>query len=110
MSDRNRKGDLSNPLKRLLSELHFHGYAVHHATKWIIPNTGAGFQQCTIDAAYDRYLVKIIYDSRHKRHQSVELTEMGQLAASGVVVRALKERPPQKVSEQAALLIQEIIA
>lgn len=110
MSDRNRRGRLSAPLRWLLAELHFRRTVSLHATKWVSQETGKSFQHKTIEAAYDRNLVSIIYDSRHKKRQLVELTEIGELVASSVVERSLKAAPPVGVSEAAALLIQEIIS
>jgi hypothetical protein len=110
VSDRRNRGAISRPVSKLLAQLRLHGFAELHATKWVVPQTGDGFQHKTIEAAYERYLVKIIYESKYKRKQIVELTEIGELAALGVIERAVNMGNPHQISEAAALMIQEIIA
>lgn len=107
MSDRRGRGELSKPVERLLAELSVYGSAHLRATKWVIPETGSGFQHATIEAAYERCLVSIIYESKHKRRQICQLTEIGDLAAEGVIARARIKR--RQITEAAALLIQELI-
>lgn len=110
MSDRRNRELVSKPVAKLLAQLRLYGCAELRATTWRVAASGVSFQHATIEAAYERYLVKIIHDSKYKRKQIVELTEIGELAATGVVDRMTNVPVRRGVSEESALLIQEIIA
>lgn len=101
-----RFGDMSVTMRQLLSELYAHGEAYYAATKWVVKASGVGFQQKTIDAAYDRALIKVVCESRHRTRQTIELTEIGKFAAAGLLHTASN----QPVSEAASLMITEALS
>ena len=66
----------------------------------------------TIESLYDRYLVKIIVESRHRRRHTVILTEVGQYCAKEIqreFANAESSFLPHKISEQTALFITEVV-
>lgn len=74
--------------------------------------SGKLVRQETIEALYDRYLVKIVIDSRHRKRHTAKLTEVGEFAAREIERQFLmvsRSAPPHKISEQAARFIAEVV-
>lgn len=55
------------------------------ATFWRTP-AGERIENKTIYALYDRYLVKMVLDSRHRKRTTALLTDLGEHAARGVEI------------------------
>jgi hypothetical protein len=67
--------------------------------------------KATIESLYDRYLVKIIVESRHRRRHTVKLTEVGELTAREIERQFSAPQPPgshHKISERASRFIAEV--
>ena len=64
----------------------------------------------SVEALYDRYLVKIVIDVRNKKHITVELTDIGLHAARDIQRQRDEGEQEQKLSvrEAASLFITEI--
>jgi hypothetical protein len=80
--DRAAQTDLTPSMKAALLALRRAG-ALAAATYWHTP-TGERIENQTMYALYDRYLVKMVLDSRHRRRTSALLTEIGEHAARGI--------------------------
>lgn len=87
--ERTADTDLTPPMKAALLALKRAG-AIAAATCWQTP-TGERIQNQTMYALYDRYLVKMVLDSRHRRRTTALLTEIGEHAARGVEVASADE-------------------
>lgn len=96
-------------MAKLITELALHGRAESEASKWVVRPSGATFQQKSIEAAYDRFLIRVVTESghRHRPKQWAELTEIGEFAAEGLRARRVSEQQP--VSEAASLMITEAL-
>jgi hypothetical protein len=81
---RKAQTDLTSGMKAALLALRRAG-ALAAATCWHTP-TGERIENQTIYALYDRYLVKMVLDSRHRRRTSALLTEIGEHAARGIEI------------------------
>ena len=74
------KAGLTPAMKRALRILYVEGRAIQETKFWrTAKRTGIPLE--TVIALYDRYLVMIVYESRHRRRQTAELTEIGRLVA-----------------------------
>lgn len=108
------RGDLSMPAKRALVMLLEDGFALRDTNYWRSP-TDRRIYIRTIETLYDRYLVKIVVESRHKRRHTVKLTEVGEYAARDIQREFLLAPPdepksPHGISEKTARFIVEAIA
>ena len=65
----------------------------------------------TIEALYDRYLIKIVVESRHRRRHTAMLTDIGEYAAKEIQREFLSAPPktPHGISEDAARFIVEVV-
>jgi hypothetical protein len=90
-------------MQRLVAALML-GNGHREAGSWVVPAVpDARFARQTVEAAYDRCLVKITVESRHRRRHRLELTEIGEHVARG-----LQSKSPS-ISPEASILIQEIV-
>lgn len=108
-----RRGEISRSVAKLIAHLHAHGEAHLHASRWVVVDNGAAFQHATIEAAYERHLVKIVIQSgrvRNRRKRSVELTPIGIATARGLIDE-LVSMPKNRdfITLKASLMIQEIV-
>lgn len=103
--NKNIRSDLTPSLKRALTILLEEGSAIRDHDYWRTPS-GRKLYIVTIEALYDRYLVKIVVESRHRRRHTAMLTDVGEYAAEGI----LNERDPKHISEEAALFIAEVVS
>lgn len=101
-----RYGDMTITMRLLLSELYVHGRADCVGSKFLVRGSEVRFRQETIDAAYDRALIKIVHTNHIRAKVFVELTEIGQYAAAGLLTKPNAIRP---VSEAASLMITEAL-
>lgn len=65
----------------------------------------------TIEALYDRFLIKIVVESRHKRRHTAMLTDIGEYAAKEIQreFTSAPPRTPHGISEDAARFISEVV-
>ena len=108
----NCRSDLSNPQRRGLIVLLEDESILRNAGYWIgSSRRKVGIQ--TVEALYDRYLIKIVVESRHRRKHIAMLTDVGEYAAREIQ-RQIAEVPaplaPNGISETAARFIVEIVA
>lgn len=107
----NRRGDLSSPIKRALIVLLEDGLILRNAGYWIGSSRRKVLVQ-TIEAMYDRYLIKIVVESRYRRRHTASLTDVGEYAAREIK-RQIAEVPaplaPHGISETAARFITEVV-
>ena len=106
-----RKGSLSPQLKRCLVIILDDASMVREAHYWR-GVSGRKCTQATIESLYDRYLIKIIVESRHRRRHTAKLTEVGELAAREIERQfsiAIPAASPHRISEQAARFITEVV-
>lgn len=98
------RGDLTAPMQRLVAALS-HGHGRRDQGAWVVDEVpGIKFQNHTAEALYDRCLVKITVESRHRRRHKLELTQIGE-----AVARDIESRRRGHIPESAARLIQEIV-
>jgi hypothetical protein len=98
-----RSGDLTAPMERLVAALML-GPGHREAGSWAVNAVpDVKFARQTVEAAYDRCLVKITVESRHRRRHKLELTEIGEAVARGLLPKA------PSISPEASILIQEIM-
>jgi hypothetical protein len=97
-------GDLTLPVQRLVAAL-YRGNGERAGGMWIVSSVpDARFQPQTVNAAYDRCLVKITVESRHRRRHTLTLTEIGRHVAL-----ALEAKATIPLAPFAAILRQEIV-
>lgn len=113
------RSDLTPTLKRALVILLQDGHLDRqhnrneHTNNYWISRCARKCALVTILSLYDRYLVKIVVESRHRRRQRATLTDVGVFAAREIERQMLG--PPlassqiHPVSEDVALLISEIV-
>jgi hypothetical protein len=101
-----RDARLTEPVKRLLAHIREDGEVIERAGSWRSKWNGIRIHQNTIDAAYDRCLIFIVAESRHRRRHMAKLTEIGIHVASNLYRAELANDAPvaarAKVKEEAA--------
>ena len=100
-----RLGDLTPACKRALVIL-LSNPLFRHRSGWR-DNDENLVRQETIEALYERYLVKIVVESRHRRRHTAKLTEVGEYAAREIG-RQFSLPEKQGVSEKVGQFICEI--
>jgi hypothetical protein len=104
---------LTDPVKRLLAFIREDGEVVERAGYWHSKWNGIRIHQNTIDAAYDRCLIYIVTDSRHRKRHAAKLTEIGKHVASDIyrteINRDMRVGEVGTVSEGAQKLITELV-
>ena len=110
MTDINCRSDLSTASKRALVIL-LEDEMVVRATNFWSGKSKRNIYISTIEALYDRYLIKIVVESRHRRRHTAMLTDIGEYAAKEIQREFLSAPPktPHGLSEQAARFIVEVV-
>lgn len=107
-----RREDLTPPAKRALIVLLEDGSVTKQANYWSGPS-GRKIRTETILAIYDRYLIKIVTESRHRKLQTAKLTDVGEYAAQAIqreVAYADGEKlKPKPLTEDAQRFIVEVV-
>jgi hypothetical protein len=107
-----RRTDLTIATKRALVILLEDGGAMKQAHYWSGSSGRKIFLQ-TLISLYDRYLVKIVTESRHRNRQMATLTDVGEYAAKEIQRElawpALRETP-SGISDEAAEFIAEAVS
>jgi DNA-binding MarR family transcriptional regulator len=108
-----RRDDLTPGVKRALLMILANGNVIRGARGWHGGDGGIVVAQ-TVEALYDRYLVKIVVENRHRRRHTLTLTDIGERVARDLQREALEYEaisgPPRQVSENAQRLIVEMVA
>jgi hypothetical protein len=105
-----RRHDLSFALKRAMVTLLEDGSLMKNGSRW----KGSSLRTVTtqsVTALYDRYLIKIVVESRYRRRHCAILTDIGQYAAREIqreLTGILLPAPPHNISEQSARFITEV--
>lgn len=113
MSDVARRDTLSDSLKRALVIILEDGQIIKQAGLWR-GSSGRAVPLQTVLALFDRYLIKIVVESRHRRRHAAKLTDVGEYAAEQIAVELYPERHGEnrststKISMNASLLATEI--
>ena len=98
------RSDLTVSLKRALVVLLEDGEVIRWPRCWIGQSKRRIFE-VTMLALYDRYLVKIVVESRHRRRHTAVLTDIGWYAARDIQ----RESKNAAVTEESALFIAEVV-
>lgn len=111
MREHLRKG-LNSTMKRALLTI-YRDQSVARETGFWRGRSGAGIYFSTISGLFDRLLVKIVVESRHRRRHTAVLTEIG-LRVARDIDRELACLPPRSegepaLSEESALFIAAVV-
>ena len=103
-----RYGDMTVTMAKLITELATHGKADLKSNRWVVRGSNASFLLKSIEAAYDRCLIKIVGTpwGTTQFRQTAELTKIGEYAAAGLVHVTDEHQP---VSEASSLMITEAL-
>lgn len=102
--------DLPSRLKCALVILLEDGEAIKQTSYWA-GSSGRKVNLSTIVALYDRYLIKIVTESRHRKRQTARLTDVGDYAAKEIQREIAEQERIEdgRISEEAQRLIVEAI-
>lgn len=107
--------DLTPVQKSALVILLNHGSLIREGHHWASAS-GARVPLPTILALYERYLVKIVVESKYRKRQAAKLTDVGEYAAAEIERQLLHPadregrpgKPTAGLSEKAARFIVEV--
>ena len=113
MSRQSASADLSTACKQALVILLEGGGAIRETNCWR-GLRGEQIHLLTVESLYERYLVAIVVESRHRKRHTVRLTYVGELAASEIQRRFTYGHAPPNghhaISEKAARFIVEVVS
>lgn len=105
-----KRQDLSAASKRALVILLEDGLIIRETNFWN-GKSRRNIYISTIEALYDRYLIKIVIEGRHRRRHTAMLTDIGEYAAKEIQ-RELAPVPPNAphgIPEDAVWFISEVV-
>lgn len=108
-----RDTDLTAPIKRLLAVILGGQGVIALAGNWQSADGKLRFHRGTVEAAYERRLIAVTVESRHRTRHAAKLTEIGRHVASDLhregINRNMRFGEKPVVSPAAQRLITELV-